>query len=153
MNATAHESAQDRVQPELRQRTVLVVDDEESIRQLIAVMLELEGLRVLQARDGEQALEIAQAENLDLVTLDVMMPGLTGWEVADAMDADPRLSVVPRLMVSGVPIVELRRQPGAARAGAVLAKPFDFVEFTEAVQKLLAQPSAVPEPRTSAHEL
>lgn len=150
MSTSSQVQTEDEVASAPQPKTVLVVDDEESIRQLIAVMLELEGHRVLQAENGARALEIATEEAIDLVTLDVMMPGLDGWEVAAAMDADPRLSTVPRLMVSGVPLLELKAAPGATRAGAVLAKPFDFAEFTEIVQMLLAKP--VPGPRSSEHE-
>ena len=95
-------------------KTVLVVDDEDSVRQLIVVMLELEGHRVLQAESGEQALEIAADNDLDLITLDVMMPGLDGWAVAAALDADARTSGVPRVMVSGMPLAQLEAEPGAA---------------------------------------
>jgi CheY-like chemotaxis protein len=152
MRTNMQELPVDEVDAEARQKTVLVVDDEAPIRELISVMLELEGHRVLQAEDGNRALEIAAEEYLDLVTLDVMMPGLDGWEVAAAMDADPRLSAVPRLMVSGMAMPQLRAAPGAARASAVLAKPFDFAEFTEIVAMLLAKPVAVPGPRPSSHD-
>jgi CheY-like chemotaxis protein len=130
--------------------TVLVVDDEASIRELIAVMLELEGLRVLQAHDGEEALAIARTEELQLITLDVMMPGLDGWQVAAELDADPRTAAVPRIMVSGKPLVELERAPGRQRATAVLTKPFDFAEFTDVVRGVLAASVAIPPPRSIA---
>jgi CheY-like chemotaxis protein len=117
--------------------TVLVVDDEQSIRQLIAVTLELEGLRVLQAEDGLRALEIARAEPVALITLDVMMPGMDGWELAAALDDDPRLRDVPRMMVSGKPLTELERAPGRTRAAAVLSKPFDLAGFVDIVWSLL----------------
>jgi CheY-like chemotaxis protein len=129
------------------QMTVLVVDDEESIRTLLSVMLELEGYRVLQAEGGLQALAIAAKEHLDLITLDVMMPGLDGWQVAAALDEDDRLSAVPRVMVSGMPLAQLMGEPGVRRASAVLAKPFDFVEFIATVHELVAKPLPVPAPR------
>ena len=128
-------------------KTVLVVEDEDSVRQLIVVILELEGHRVLQAETGERALQIAADNDLDLITLDVMMPGLDGWAVAAVLDADARTSVVPRVMVSGMPLAQLEAEPGAQRASAVLAKPFDFVEFTDIVQRLLAKPLVLPAPR------
>jgi CheY-like chemotaxis protein len=128
-------------------KTVLVVDDEDSIRQLITVMLELEGLRVLEADCGERALEIVATEHVDLITLDVMMPGLDGWQVAAELDLDDRTATIPRVMVSGVPIAQLRAEPRAQRASAVLAKPFDFVEFVDIATRLLAGPVDVPNPR------
>lgn len=131
-------------------KTVLVVDDEASIRQLITVMLEVEGLRVLEAECGERALEILASEHVDLITLDVMMPGLDGWQVAAALDLDDRTAGIPRVMVSGVPLNQLRQEPGASRASAVLAKPFDFVEFVETAQNLLAKAPTIPTPRDGA---
>jgi CheY-like chemotaxis protein len=118
--------------------TVLVVDDERSVRELISVVLELQGLRVVQAADGAQALEIARAEELHLITLDVMMPGLDGWQVAQALDASPRTASIPRMMVSGKPLAELDAAPGRNRASAVLTKPFDFAEFTDIAHRLLS---------------
>ena len=128
-------------------KTVLVVDDEASIRQLITVMLEVEGLRVLEADCGEAALEIIAAEQVDLITLDVMMPGLDGWEVAAELDRHERTAGIPRVMVSGVPIHQLQQEEGATRASAVLAKPFDFVEFVDIATRLLAGPIDLPAPR------
>ena len=127
--------------------TVLVVDDEDNVRELITVVLELEGFRVLQAEDGPTALDVAAHSELVLITLDVMMPGLDGWQVADALDQDERLQSVPRMMVSGKPLTELQQAPGAARAGAVLSKPFDFAQFVDTAHRLTA---AVPEPRRAS---
>lgn len=129
-------------------QSVLVVDDEDSVRELIAVILELEGLRVLQAACGEEALYLAGSEELHLITLDVMMPGLDGWQVAAALDASDRTRAVPRMMVSGKPIVELDRAPGRERASAVLTKPFDFAEFTDIALRLLRV--QVPSPRAAS---
>ncbi|MGB8652139.1 MAG: response regulator [Mycobacteriales bacterium] len=149
MSTDRHAAAQDALSALARPQTVLVVDDEESIRHLIEVMLELEGYRVLHAETGERALEIAAEEHLDLITLDVMMPGLDGWQVAEALDAAPQTASIPRMMVSGKPLIELESNPGRGRAAAVLAKPFDFAQFTELVRQLLtpAVLSAVPSPR------
>ena len=145
-----HDSAQRALSDLAGRRTVLVVDDEQSVRELIAVILELEGHRVLQADCGAAALELAAAEDLDLITLDVMMPGLDGWQVADALDADDRTARVPRMMVSGKPLVELQAAPGCSRASAVLTKPFDFAEFADVVRRLLAAPPGLPTPRPAA---
>ena len=133
-----------------RTRTVLVVDDETSIRELIAVMLELEGYRVLQADCGAAALKIAAIEDLALITLDVMMPDLDGWAVAEVLDASERTAKIPRMMVSGKPLIELESAPGRARASAVLTKPFDFAEFADLVRRLVPDPLPVPLPRADA---
>jgi CheY-like chemotaxis protein len=148
--STHSESAGDALSALAGRQTVLVVDDETSVRELIAVILELEGHRVLQADCGAAALEIAAAEELHLITLDVMMPDLDGWQVAEALDAAERTACVPRMMVSGKPMAELESAPGRARASAVLTKPFDFAEFADVVRQLLATPVALPRQRVAA---
>jgi CheY-like chemotaxis protein len=69
---------------------VLVIDDEAPIRLLCRVNLEAEGMDVLEAADGPTGLEKARAETPDVVLLDVMMPGLDGWRVAEELLDDPR---------------------------------------------------------------
>lgn len=122
-------------------RTVLVVDDEASVRDLIAVILECEGYRVLTAADGPAALELAREHHPDLVTLDVMMPEMDGWEVGRQLAADPATADVRRLVVSAKPMAELNAAPGRALAHAVLAKPFDFTAFIDVVERVLAGPA------------
>jgi CheY-like chemotaxis protein len=80
--------------------TVLVVDDEEGIRVLCRVNLELAGYRVVEAADGEQALELAGAEHPDVIFLDVMMPSIDGWEVLDRLKRDPATAAIPVIMLT-----------------------------------------------------
>ncbi len=72
---------------------VLVVDDEAPIRLLCRVNLEAEKIDVLEAADGEAGLELARSEQPDVILLDVMMPGLDGWRVAEELLDDPRFSL------------------------------------------------------------
>src|ERR1700749_2654864 len=69
---------------------VLVIDDEAPIRLLFRGNLEAEEMEVLEAADGPSGLDVARAERPDVVLLDVMMPGLDGWRVAEALLEDPR---------------------------------------------------------------
>ncbi len=121
-------------------RTVLVVDDEDSIRELIGVILELEGYRVVTAPDGATALRLAVEEHPDLITLDVMMPDIDGWEVSRRLCEDPRTAAIPVVIVSGKPMEELESDPGRSRVATVLTKPFDFGAFTELVHRVLTMP-------------
>ena len=150
MDGEHSETARNALSALAGRQSVLVVDDEDSVRDLIAVILELEGLRVLTAASGEEALYLAGSEELHLITLDVMMPGLDGWQVADALDASDRTRVIPRMMVSGKPLVELERAPGRGRASAVLSKPFDFAEFTDIALGLLRPQVPAPRQATDA---
>ena len=77
------------------QARVLVVDDEAPIRLLCRVNLEAEGMEVLEAADGQAGLELARAETPDAILLDVMMPGLDGWRVAEELLDDERTASVP----------------------------------------------------------
>lgn len=79
---------------------VLVVDDEESIRELCRVNLELHGYEVLEAPDGVIALEIVARERPDVVFLDVMLPRLDGWEVLHRIKSDPELAPIPVVMLT-----------------------------------------------------
>ena len=74
---------------------VLVVDDETPIRLLCRVNLEAEKMEVLEAGDGPTGLEMARKEHPDVILLDVMMPGLDGWRVAEELLEDPATSSIP----------------------------------------------------------
>lgn len=118
----------------------LVVDDSEVIRDLIAVNLQLEGFDVTTAADGEEALRLA-AENVpDVITLDVMMPRLSGLDTLVRLRADPRTASVPVVMVTG------RAQPADVARGeklgvdAYLTKPFEPAELIEVVLRLARPP-------------
>ena len=127
----------------------LVVDDEDSIRELIEVTLQMEGYRTVGAPDGETALALAKQERPDVVTLDIMMPGMTGWEVASALGRDEDTRGVPIVVVSGKPLGELESSPDRSLVTAVLSKPFDFATFVEVVAGVLTP--RLPQPRV-AHE-
>ena len=129
----------------------LVVDDEDSIRELIEVTLQMEGYRTLGAPDGQTALALARVHRPDVVTLDIMMPGMDGWEVAEHLGRDPGTHDVPIVVVSGKPLSELEAAPGRSLASAVLTKPFDFATFVEVVAGVLAAP--VPSQRSAADDV
>ncbi len=84
----------------MAKETILVVDDEEDIVELVRVSLEREGYTVLSADCGEQALSMARAQTPDLVVLDIMMPGIDGLEVTRAMKGDDRTKAVAIIMLS-----------------------------------------------------
>lgn len=100
--------------------TILVVDDEAPIRELLAAVLEESGYRVLQAVHGKQALDLVSRERPDLVLCDVMMPVMNGVELCARLKAATDLPVI--LMSAAAK----RTAAAAARADAFLAKPFDL---------------------------
>jgi two-component system, OmpR family, response regulator len=119
--------------------TILLVDDEDSIQKLLAYPLEREGFRVLQARDGEEALERFAAEQVDLVVLDLMLPKLDGLEVCKRLRAQ---SEVPIIMLTARDD-ELDKVVGLELgADDYITKPFSIREFRSRVRALLRRSAA-----------
>src|SRR5262249_60907512 len=88
-------------------KTVLVVDDDRPLRTLCRTALEEADFRVLEAADGQQALASVHDEQPDLILLDIMMPGISGWEVTSTLLADPATDRIPIiLMTAGSELAE-----------------------------------------------
>jgi DNA-binding response OmpR family regulator len=121
---------------------VLVIDDEPPIRLLCRVNLEAEGMEVLEAGDGPSGLETARSEQPDVVLLDVMMPGLDGWRVAEELLDDERTSAIPIVFLTAR--AELRDRARGIDLGGVdyVTKPFNPVELAPLVRELLARVEA-----------
>ena len=120
--------------------TILLVDDEDSVQKLLAYPLEREGYRVVQARDGEEALERFSAERPDLVVLDVMLPKLDGLEVCKRLRAT---STVPIIMLTARDD-ELDKVLGLELgADDYITKPFSIREIRSRVRALLRR-AAIP---------
>jgi DNA-binding NarL/FixJ family response regulator len=124
--------------------TVLVIEDEPDIRELIRINLELDGHRVVLAVDGEDGLAAARRQRPDVIVLDVMMPNIDGWQVLAELKAssDPVASV-PVLMLTARASPMDRLRGGIEGALRYLTKPFSPVQLREAVQDSL---TGAPEP-------
>ena len=121
---------------------VLVVDDDDVIRQLITVNLELEGFDVMTAFDGQDCLDKVKGVMPDVITLDIMMPRLDGWEAASRLRADPATAGIKVVLLSArAQEADLQR---GSRIGvdAYLAKPFDPDELIATVRRLAGLPEA-----------
>jgi signal transduction histidine kinase/CheY-like chemotaxis protein len=115
----------------LRGKRVLVIDDEPAIAQLIAERLAPFAVEATVARSGAEALELLRAEPFDAVTLDILMPGMSGFEVLRALRADPELRALPVVVVSVF-------SGNEALAGEwVVAKPIDADELVDALGSAL----------------
>jgi DNA-binding response OmpR family regulator len=121
---------------------VLVIDDEAPIRLLCRVNLEAEGMQVLEAANGTSGLEQARAAIPDVILLDVMMPGLDGWGVAEQLLDDERTEGIPIVFLTAR--AELRDRARGIDLGGVdyVTKPFNPVELAPLVRSLLARVSA-----------
>ncbi len=118
---------------------VLVVDDDAPIRLLCRVNLEAEGMEVVEAEDGPEGLEKARSSRPDVVLLDVMLPQLDGWRVAEALLEDPATGKIPIVFLTAR--AELRDQARGLEIGGVdyITKPFNPVELAEVIWELLAR--------------
>jgi two-component system alkaline phosphatase synthesis response regulator PhoP len=116
---------------------VLVIDDEAPIRLLCRVNLEAEGMSVLEAGDGPSGLEAARTGSPDLILLDVMMPGLDGWGVAEALLEDEQTAGIPIIFLTAR--AEFRDRARGLDIGGVdyITKPFNPVELAPLVRGLL----------------
>lgn len=118
-------------------QTVLVVDDEPSVRVVLQKMLEREGIAVVTAEDGAEALEMVESEAPDLVLLDIVMPKLSGLDVCRQIKARPATRLLPIILVTGLDARADRLAGIEADADDFLSKPFDQAELVARVRSLL----------------
>ena len=118
-------------------RTALVVDDDAGSRRLLARWLEEHGWTVLEARNGEGALQSTRSAAVDLVLLDVRMPGIDGLHAAVVLRQNPALRQVPILAVSASPQETFRHRALAAGCSGFLSKPVNFKELQEEIARLV----------------
>jgi DNA-binding response OmpR family regulator len=122
--------------------TILLVDDEDAVQKLLAYPLERDGFRVVQARDGEEALERFGREHVDLVVLDLMLPKIDGLEVCKRLRAE---SSVPIIMLTARDD-ELDKVLGLELgADDYITKPFSIREFRSRVRALLRRAALPPD--------
>lgn len=113
--------------------TILVVDDERPLRDMLAAVFESSGYRVLAAGDGRRALELVAAEHPDAIVSDVMMPLMSGVELCRRVKAEAATRHVPVVLMSAA---DSHRTAGAG-ADAFVAKPFDIDDLEKLVARLL----------------
>ena len=113
--------------------TVLVVEDDERIQRLVEIVLRGEGYRVLQAMDGQHALEVMASEQPDLVLLDLMLPVIDGWALRERLRQQPDTANIPVVLMSAV-----RNLPETAQELGVadyLSKPFEIDDLIQSVRR------------------
>ena len=123
-------------------KTILTVDDSPSMRQMLAYVLTSNGYTVIEAEDGEQALELAKTNLADLVLTDQNMPKLDGIGLIKALRGLPGYKTVPIMMLTTESSQALKQQGREAGATGWMVKPFDPEKLLEMLKRVLAQPSA-----------
>jgi CheY-like chemotaxis protein len=113
--------------------TVLVVDDDPAVHEVLSNTLSKEGYRLVHAHGGAEALEIMRRERPDIVTLDVMMPKIDGWSVLGIMKSEPELAPIPVIMLT---IVDDRNLGFSLGASEFMTKPVDRTRLIALIKKL-----------------
>jgi PAS domain S-box-containing protein len=111
---------------------LLVIDDDETVRELLDIYLSKVGYQVVAAASGPEGLELAQKIQPDAITLDVMMPGMDGWEVLSKLKADPKLAHIPVIMLTMTEDKEIGYSLGAAE---YLTKPITRSQLIKVLRK------------------
>jgi len=122
-------------------RTVLVVDDDPDIVKLISLSLEQEGFQAIGATSGDEALALARSRRVDAITLDLLMPGMHGLEVARRLKEDPRTAAIPVVVVSAY---TKHRDPEMVALGVngVVTKPIDEAQMLSMIRGIVGERQA-----------
>ena len=124
---------------------ILVVDDDDSINELIKINLELSGYDVISAFDGLQGFTLAKQELPDLIVLDVMMPDVDGYTVAKRVRENASTAEIPILMLTAMGQLEDKVKGFDIGVDDYLVKPFEMDELKVRVRALLKRVNAIPE--------
>jgi PAS domain S-box-containing protein len=128
-----------KVAPPPAECVALVVEDDDQAAELVRLLLEAEGFTVLRAASAEEALLMAPLQPLNLITLDLQLPGINGWEFLQKIRDSITLTCVPVVIISSLPVSNLALSRGAA---AVLEKPFSRAQLKASLVELNLGPAA-----------
>ena len=115
---------------------ILIVDDDVSITELMKALVKMEGHQPTTVNDSTKAIEVANSVHPDLITLDLMMPGLTGFELCDLLHNDPKFANVPIVIVSARDDRESKDKAIEMGAKDYITKPFGVDELLNKIKAL-----------------
>lgn len=121
-------------------KSILVVDDEELIIKSLRKLLEKNGYSVLVAKNGQDAMVMAEEEKFDLIVSDIRMPGINGVETIQAIQENLRKEKgedVPVVFITGYADEEIRQQAKLLKPAAYIYKPFDITEVVDEIKRIL----------------
>ena len=124
---------------ETQQQTVLVVDDDREIVFIVTEILRELGLNVVSAEDGPKGLRIARTVRPSAILCDVVLPGMTGFEIAAALRADPAIQHIPVIFITGYPALQ---QASPLQGYAWILKPFSTASVRNAVEAVMRRDAA-----------
>jgi two-component system, cell cycle response regulator DivK len=125
------------VESDKTQATVMLVEDTEDNRQMMKRLLELSGYRVVEALNGRQAVEVAQAEHPELILMDLSLPFVDGLAATREIRSLPEFRKVPIIAVSAHDTSDFHSEALEAGCNVYVTKPIDYPELEELVQRLL----------------
>jgi CheY-like chemotaxis protein len=115
---------------------ILVVDDDITVTQLLKMLLSMAGHQPTTVNDSTETLELANQLHPDLITLDLMMPGLTGFELCELLHQDPRFTHIPILIISARDDTASMEKAYQAGASGYITKPFGIDTLIEKIKEL-----------------
>jgi DNA-binding response OmpR family regulator len=117
-------------------KKIMVVDDEEDIRTTVGQVLEISGYEVIKAENGSECLQKLEQGVPDLVILDIMMPGMSGWDVAARIKENEKWNAVPIVFLTAKGD-EMSMGMGGLASKDYIVKPFDVVKLKQCVDQIL----------------
>ncbi len=117
---------------------ILLVEDNESIRKVMTLLLKRRGHDVLTAEDGEQAVALAQSEHPDLILMDLNLPVLDGWEATRRIKRDPELRHIPIVALTAAGLVTGREEALEAGCDEYASKMLEINDLAELILRVLA---------------
>jgi CheY-like chemotaxis protein len=117
--------------------TVLIIDDEIHIRRLTSRMLEVAGYQVIEAASGPQALQLLEEAKPDVITCDIAMPGMNGFEVLQAIKSQPATAAIPVIILTAIGQDKDAARATALGAADYITKPFSSTKLVETIQRQL----------------
>jgi two-component system OmpR family response regulator len=114
--------------------TVCIVDDDPDIREAMRLVLEMHGHAVIEASDGAEAIGCLHGAGADVILLDLMMPGMSGWEFLDERSGDPELASIPVVLLSGVG--DLSLEAHNLEGVVCVQKPIELAVLLQQVDRL-----------------
>lgn len=122
----------------LQKPTVVIADDDLEILTMVRTLLRRRDVKLVEASDGEEAMRLIRENEPDLVVLDVMMPGMSGWEICKTIREEAALSQTGVIMLTGIGERLNEMTSPLYGADAYLDKPFELTDLDEAVTQVLA---------------
>jgi DNA-binding response OmpR family regulator len=119
-------------------KKIMIVDDEEDIRTSVGQIFEISGYEVTKAEDGNDCINKLERETPDIVILDIMMPGMNGWDVAARIKENPKWNDIPIVFLTAKGD-EMSIGMGGLASEEYIVKPFNIVELKEKVERILTK--------------